>query len=98
MRTIIYLITLAFFAVLAFGFYNMNKGQEVSVKFLGLRMENEFSYFMFIALLLGLIIGAFIMSFGALKYRMRARQANKKFLKAEKEITSLKSVPVKIES
>ena len=98
MKTIIYLITLAFFIVLAVGFSNMNSGQIVSVEFLGLRMKEEFSFFMFIALLAGIILGAFFMSFSSLKYRMRASQANKKLLKAEKEISNFKTVPAKVDN
>lgn len=90
MKTLIYLVTLAFFVILAVGFSNMNSGQIVSVKFLGLRMEHEFSFFMFVALLLGIMMGAFFMLFSTLKYSMKIRQANKKLLKAEKEIVELK--------
>ena len=69
----------------------MKSGQIVTVEFLGLRMKEEFSFFMFTALLFGIILGAFFMSFSALKYRMRARKANKKIIKMEKEMESLKN-------
>jgi len=95
MKKLVYLIFIAILIFLCIGFAGFNSGQIVSVKFLGLRLENEFWIFMIVALLLGLAIGYVFASMKSVKHRMHARSLNKKLTQAKKEVSSLKKLPVK---
>ena len=91
MKKILYLIFVAVFVLLCIGFAGFNSGQIVSVKFIGLRLENEFWVFVIAALLIGMVLGYLFAVSGLIKRSVRTRNLNKQLTKAEREISALKS-------
>ena len=81
-----YVILAVIFVGLVIGFAQMNDGQMVAIKFLGLRVSGEFWAFSLLSIALGFILGWFVCFFSGLKYRMRSRQLDKKLAKAEKKL------------
>ena len=95
MKKIIYIISIAILAFLCIGFAGFNSGQVVSVKFIGLRLENEFWVFVIASLLIGVLVGYLFATMGSMKHRVRARNLNKKLIKVEKEVSNLRNLPIK---
>lgn len=91
MKKIFYLIFVAALILLCIGFAGFNSGQIVAVKFIGLRLENEFWVFVIAALLIGMILGYLFAISGLIKRSVRARNLNKQLTKAEREISVLKN-------
>ena len=89
MKKILYLIFVALCVLLCIGFAGYNSGQIVSMKFIGLRVENEFWVFVIGALLIGMILGYFFAVSGLIKRSVKARKLNKQLTKAEHEISVL---------
>jgi len=94
MKKILYLIFVAVLVLLCISFAGFNSGQIVSVKFIGLRLENEFWIFVIAALLIGMLIGYLFAISGLLKRSVKARKLNKQLAKAEREISVLQSKAV----
>jgi len=85
MKKLIYVLLLAVLVLLAIGFAGFNSGQIVSVKFLGLRLENEFWIFSIIFTLMGVLFGYLLAAVSLIKYRFRAKSLDKKLVKAQKK-------------
>ena len=95
MKKIIYLIFVAILVLLIIGFAGFNSGQIVSVKFIGLRMENEFWVFVVASLLIGMVLGYMFAISGAVKQSIQVRKLNKQLKKSEKEVSNLRNLPAK---
>ena len=91
MKKILYLIFVAVLVLLCASFAGFNSGQIVSVKFIGLRLENEFWIFVIAALLIGMVLGYLFAISGLIKRSAKARNLNKQLAKAEREISVLQS-------
>ena len=91
MKKILYLIFVAVLVLLCASFAGFNSGQIVSVKFIGLRLENEFWIFVIAALLIGMVLGYLFAISGLIKRGAKARNLNKQLAKAEREISVLQS-------
>ena len=89
MKKIVYIVLIAILVFLCVGFAGFNSGQIVTVKFIGLRLENEFWIFVIASLLIGVLIGYLFTTMNSMKHRVRARNLNKKLLKVEKEVSNL---------
>jgi len=90
MKKILLVIFLLLFLVVVLGFANMNTGQVVSMKFLGLRIEGEFWAFTVANLLIGMVLGWLLMVLSGIKYRVRSRSLEKKLIKSEEKNKELK--------
>lgn len=86
MNRLLLVILLIVFIVLTTGFANMNEGQIVSIKFLGLRINGEFWIFSLCSMLFGFILGWVVCFLRSLKYRLRSRQLDRKLTTAEKKL------------
>ena len=95
MKKLTIIIFAAILIALFIGFAGMNSGQIVSVEFLGLRLRNEFWFFIITALLIGALVGYLLAIIGSMKLRVRARALNKKLTKAEQEVLNLRNLPIK---
>lgn len=89
MKKILYFIFIGILALLCISFAGFNSGQIVSVKFIGLRLENEFWVFVIAALLIGMILGYLFAVSSLLKKSVHSRSLNKKLIKAEKKISDM---------
>ncbi len=89
MKKILYLIFVAILVLLCVSFAGFNSGQIVSVKYIGLRLENEFWIFVIAALLIGMVLGYLFAISGLIKRSAKARNLNKQLVKAEREISAL---------
>jgi len=89
MKLILFIIFIILFLLLVLGFSNMNSGQIVTMKFLGLRISGEFTGFIFSTLLLGAFFGWFVTFLSSIKFRVKAKQLEKKLFKAEQNAQQL---------
>jgi len=90
MKKFIYFLLIFIVIIACIGFSSFNSGQEVTMKFLGFRLEAEYSYFVIISLLVGLLLGYIFSSLKGVKHRVKARKLNRKLTKSEAEVTTLK--------
>ena len=94
-KKILYLFCVGIFTLLCIGFAGFNSGQIVSVKFIGLRLENEFWIFVIAALLIGMMLGYLFAISSLFRKGAKARSLNKKLVKAEKQLSVLQNTTSK---
>ena len=95
-KLILWVLLFLFVAAFSASVYMENR-ELISVKYLHLEGEIKIFWLLIVPFIIGLLMGALLMSFSVLKQKRRFSIEHKKLSKVEKEVENLRALPLKDE-
>ena len=96
MKKILSLLLVILFLLLGFVLHLKNP-DLVFFSFPFIERQAPLGLLMLLAMLIGIVIGALLMSFSLMKSKMLGRKAKRDLAKVEKEVENLRAMPIKDE-
>jgi len=95
-KLILWVLLFLFVAAFSASVYIENR-ELIPVKYLHLEGEIKIFWLLIVPFIIGLLMGALLMSFSVLKQKRRFSIEHKKLSKVEKEVENLRALPLKDE-